>query len=256
MMNKKNLHIPELVELFSNWNSFRTSDLRDFYKSRSDQLTENNFRRILYSLEKQNIIRKIDFGLYIFENHQAQIPKIPKFLPVFSNEVISLNEQLIHAFPYMEYIIWETRLLHEFMIHQPSQNQIILEIEQGVEESVFNFINQKYEGKAFLFPNREIIERYALGNKNDIFISTLLIQAPIQRVDTIPCPKIEKILVDIFADDDKFYLFQGGELVNIFESIFSSYHVGQKALFRYAQRRKVDDEIREFITQKTKIQLN
>lgn len=254
-MKKENLYEPELNDAFSNQKSFRKSDLRDFYNRRIDTLTENKFRRILYSLENENIINKIDTAVYVLGNPQIPIPQKNKFSPTFSSEVTIINSELVNTFPYIEYLIWETRILHDFMIHQPKQNQIILEVEQGVEESVFNYINNKFEGKVFLFPNTKIIERYALSKNNPIYISTLLIQAPTQHVNTIPCPKIEKILVDIFTDNEKFYIFQGHELVNIFESVFSYFHVGQKALFRYAQRRKVNQEIREFITQNTNIQL-
>jgi len=254
-VKKGNLYESELKDAFSNWKSLRKFDLRDFYKQHFEELTENKFRRILYALETQNIIQKIDTGLYVLEDPKAPIFPKNNFTPTFSSEVSSIYMELVNSFPYLKYLIWETKILYEFMIHQPKQNQIILEIEQGGEESVFNYIYQKFEGKVFLYPDSGIIERYTLSKNNPIFISTLLIQAPIQYVKKIPCPKVEKILVDIFADEEKLYIFQGKELINIFESVFSDYHVGQKALFRYAQRRKIHQELRDFITEKTNIQL-
>jgi hypothetical protein len=61
--------------------------------------------------------------------------------------------------------------------------------------------------------------------------------------------------VDVFADTDLFYIFQGQELVNIFETAFQTYRISEKTLFRYAGRRKVSQKIRAFITQQTNIQL-
>ena len=76
-----------------------------------------------------------------------------------------------------------------------------------------------------------------------------------QKVNNIPCPRIEKILVDIYADDEKFYVFQGQELIHIFETVFDRYQISEKALFRYAERRKVGTKLHTFITRKTKIKL-
>ena len=141
------------------------------------------------------------------------------------------------------------------MLHQPGQNQIILETEKETAESVFNFLNDRYEGKVFLQPDRVIFERYILPRTESIIVSNLITQSPHQKVNDIPCPRIEKILVDIFADDEIFYLFQGHELAHIFETIFERYLVSEKALFRYAERRKVGQKIRSFINRETNIRL-
>lgn len=74
-----------------------------------------------------------------------------------------------------------------------------------------------------------------------------------QKVEGIPCPKIEKILVDIFADEEKFLAFHGQELVHIYENMFQTYLVSEKTLFWYAERRKVHTKIRTFITYDTSI---
>lgn len=254
-MKKENLYIPELINSFSGRKFFRKTDLRDFYKRQNIELTEKTFRRILYALEKQDIVRPVDAGVYIFGDNQAQPLQKKKFSPTFSSEIRELNTFIKTAFPYTEYLIWETRILHEFMLHQPGQNQIIMEVEKDAAASVFNFLNDRYTGRVFLQPDREIIERYALRSADSIIISALLIQAPIQRVNNIPCPKLEKILVDVFANDEKFFVFQGQELVHIYEIAFRTYRISEKTLFRYAQRRKVHQKLKAFIRQKTDIQL-
>jgi len=254
-MEKEKLHKSELVDSLSNRKIIRKTDLRDFYKTLNAELSEKTFRRILYALEKLDIIQHVSYGYYIFGTEQALSPLEKKFIPSFSTEIRALSDSIKAAFPYTEYLIWETRVLHEFMLHQPGQNQIILETEKETAETIFNFLNDKFIGKVFLRPNREIIERYALHNADSIIISTLLIQAPIQRVNNIPSPKLEKILVDIFAEDEKFILFQGQELIHIYETAFHAYWISEKTLFRYAQRRKVYQKLRAFISKKTDIQL-
>ena len=141
------------------------------------------------------------------------------------------------------------------MLHQPGQSQIILEVEKEAAESVFNFLASRYPGKVFLEPKQPIFERYVLNSPGTIIVSHLISRSPIQKVDGIPCPKIEKILVDIFADEEKILAFHGQELVHIYENAFQTYSVSEKTLFGYAERRKVRERIRTFIVQSTSIQM-
>jgi ATP-dependent helicase YprA (DUF1998 family) len=254
-MTDTNLHIPELKSAFSGWKFFRKSDLVNFYRSQPARYSVKDFRRILYGLEKRGLIRSVDAGVYILSNEQPASRPQKKFLPVFSPELSVLNESLQTAFPYTEYLLWETRILHEFMLHQPGKNQAILETEKEAVESVFNFLSSREEGKVFMQPDRITLERYVYPKKECIIVTKLITQSPQQEVNEIPCPKLEKILVDVFADAELFYIFQGQELVNIFETAFHTYRISEKTLFRYAGRRKVSQKIRAFITQQTNIQL-
>jgi hypothetical protein len=62
--------------------------------------------------------------------------------------------------------------------------------------------------------------------------------------------------VDIFVDGEKYFFFQGDELVRIFENAFSSFWISEKTLLRYAGRRKVSVKLRQFISKQTQIQLS
>lgn len=254
-MEDLNLHLSELKMALSGQSFFCKTNLRDFYRSRSPELSENTFRRILYTLEKRNLIRKIDRGVYTLGNDQPGHQSKKKFIPTFSTELSALSNSIKAAFPFVEYLIWETKILHEFMLHQPGQNQIILETEKETADSVFNFLNDRHGGKVFLQPDRVTFERYILPRTDNIIVSNLITQSPHQKVNDIPCPKMEKILVDIYADDGKFYVFQGQELVRIFETVFERYQISEKALFRYAERRKVGTKIHTFVNRETKIPL-
>jgi hypothetical protein len=141
------------------------------------------------------------------------------------------------------------------MVHQPGQNLVILEPEKESIESVFNFLGNKFGSRVFLDPNRDIVENYALHNADSILILPMISRSPRQIVNDVLCPKIEKILVDIWSDKERFFIFHGQELVNIYELAFQNYRISEKTLFWYAKRRKVDKGIRSFITEKTDIQL-
>jgi hypothetical protein len=254
-MNEMNLFLPELHSAFSGRKFFGKMDLRSFYQKRSPSLSEPAFRRILYTLERRDQIIPVDAGVYRFPNGHTAPHALKKFTPIFSAELRQIDREVKTAFPYSETLIWETRCLHEFMLHQPDQSQVILETEKDVSESVFNFLNARFIGRVFLQPDRLTFERYILPRPDSIVITSLFSQSPHQKVEGVLTPKLEKILVDIFSDEDIFYIFHGEELVHIFEAAFERYQVSQKAIFRYAQRRKRGQKLRDFLQKKTRIQL-
>jgi hypothetical protein len=254
-MNEMGLFLPELHSALSGRKYFNKTDLRKFYQKRSPSLSEPAFRRILYALERRDQIVRVDAGVYCFPNGKNTSHALGTFTPSFSAELRQVDDEVKTAFPYADYLIWETRFLHEFMLHHPGQSQVILETEKDVSESVFNFLNARFIGRVFLQPERLTFERYILPRPDSIVIVSLLSQSPYQKVEGVSTPKLEKILVDIFTNENIFYLFHGEEMAHIFEAAFERYQLSQKTLFRYAQRRKVDQKIRAFMQKKTRIEL-
>jgi hypothetical protein len=247
----------ELRNTFSSFQSVQKSDLRNFFIQHSQAATEQSFRRFLYKLEKLQIIAPIGAGVYAFNGQTSLMTtKKKRFSPGWSQDLGKLNEMFLKAFPYARYLIWETRLLHEFMLLQPGQNFYILETERDVCESAFNFLSREYSGRTFLDPTRVTMERYVLPQPDSILISRLVSESPKRIVRGIPFPKLEKILVDIFAEEDIYYFFRGEQLARIFENAFSTYFVSEKTLFRYARRRKVSAKLRQFIREHTQIELS
>ncbi len=249
------LHLNELTKAFLASGQVQKSALRSFYARFELILTEQTFRRILYSLEKRQALTHIAAGIYaIHEN--AMPPSKKNYVPVLSQSHQTLKQMLQETFPYLETLSWETGMLGEWMIHQPANNQIILETEREACETVFNFLQQKYSGQVFLEPDRAMMERYILPLPKSILITHPITQSPKKKMQGLVFPRLEKILVDVFVDSDKFSAFQGEELVHIFENSFAAYWISEKTLFRYAGRRKVTTKLIEFIESRTDIKLN
>ena len=124
-MKKDNfeLKILELVNKFSGQKYALKTDLRNFYRLLYPDLTEQAFRRILYASEKQKLIISVGSGIYYIQNSLSLThPQKKKFTPLLSQNVKNLNEEIKKTFPYVSYLIWETKILHEFMVHRPGQN--------------------------------------------------------------------------------------------------------------------------------------
>lgn len=249
------LHLNELKMAFLATGRVAKSALRNFYCHFDPDLPELAFRRILYALEKHQVLTPIAAGIYAIHDNTAP-PSKKNYVPTWSQSHQVLRQTLQETFPYLETLSWETGMLSEWMIHQPANNQIILEIEREACEAVFNHLRQKYPGQVFLKPDRTMMERYVLPMPESILISRLITQAPKRKMSGRIFPRLEKILVDVFADSDKFFAIQGEELVHIFENSFATYWINEKTLFRYAGRRKVTARLMEFIETRTEIKFS
>ena len=246
------LQIPALRNVLSGRTTIPKTELRNFYQAQSPSFNEQLFRRALYALEAKGILLPLGAGMYAVKEKTSSKAYF-SYTP--SKQLSSLDQVLRRAFPYLDYLCWETSLLHEFMTHQPGQSVYIVEVEKDACESVFNRLREKFSSRVFLKPTRNIMEMYVLHQTDPIIVIPLISQSPSTSHKGIPFPKLEKILVDTFADDNIFYAFQGEELSNIFTRVFDTYWVNERTMFRYASRRKTGKKLAEFIHKKTKIQL-
>jgi hypothetical protein len=248
------LIIPELMMKFSDRESVQKSELRDFYYFHHPDMTEQAFRRIMYSLEKEKIILPLGAGVYVFQI-QSQTPRRRGFDPHLSTNALQISHEVTNFFPYTPYMVWETQLLHELLTHQPGTNLIILDVDKEAAESVFNKFNENQSLNIYLKPDKLIMIRYIITIPNSVLLLPSISQSPKLKFQGVAYARLEKILVDIFCDEERFFIFHGQEMINIFENAFFKYWINTKTLFRYAGRRKVDEKLKKFIQTQTQITL-
>ena len=159
-----------------------------------------------------------------------------------STEEYSIKKQ----FPFIEFCLWSTKWLNEFMLHQPVRFYTIVEVEKEVMEAVFYSLSEDNKN-VFLDPSEEIVTKYVGNAKGPIIITGLTTEAPIQNIEKVHTPKLEKILVDIFCDPILFAAQQGAEMRNIYRTAFEKYTINQAKMLRYATRRNKREEIEKFI---------
>jgi hypothetical protein len=281
------IELEQIQQAFEGRILVKKGELRQYVHRKAQGLSEQGFQRVLYDLKKRKILIPIGAGLYgisvtssarsnklekpihskltaSFRDFRqislkqaprhSSIPKRAKFVPVISPEAQALNGHINQTFPYIDYLIWETRALHELMNLQPGQAQIIVEVEKDAREAVFNMLSSKYSNeRVYLEPNRTMMERYVLRQPEGILVLRLVTQSPKTVASGTTTARLEKILVDLFADTQRFYAFQGSELINIYENAFEHFWVNSKTLMRYAGRRKVKESLLNFIQSQTSI---
>src|SRR4030042_2018122 len=167
------------------------------------------------------------------------------FIIKCTDEVKNLDRQIKGKFPFANFCIWDSSVIFPYVRHIPNINFIYIDVERDVAESVFNLLNSGTGRRIFFMPTQTDYDRYISGNEA-IIIRQLISEAPLQLVDGINTPSIEKILVDI-AGDTEFAFLQGNELHYVYTNIFKKHNVNKKRLLRYAARRARRKEVEQLL---------
>lgn len=132
------------------------------------------------------------------------------------------------------------------MLHIPSTHKTIIEVEKGTEDSVFYFLSD-IRKNVFLNPSRDILDKYAQENTNQIIIKNLVTDAPLQKINNLRIPTLEKIIVDLILDVETLSEYQGRDLESIIENAYQFHSIQENKLLRYASRRRKREFIAQFI---------
>ena len=233
-----------IIEAFKDQSSFDRDELFNFYLEYEPDLKESTFSWRIYDLKKKDIIKTIGRGLYV-------ISYKPKYKPVLSDNVLKIARKTNEKFSEIQYAIWENQWLNEFTQHQVSNQMIVVEVEKEFTESLYYYLNDSLRMDFFLNPNEKEIEFYISESTVPVVIKRLVTRSPISKLkdkkNTVLVATLEKIMVDLFADENLFHFYQGSELINIYEKILERYSINFTKLFSYAKRRKKEEEIKQFI---------
>lgn len=192
----------------------------------------------IHDLKSKGILESPGRSLY-------QLATRSDFTPVFSNLSKRIAAMLAKELPLVQVCIWETRWLNNWMEFQPAYNWTIVEAEKDALDAIFNQLTGLSK-KVYLQPDRSIMELYVLSLNEAIIVKPLVSEAPLAQAGKITTATLEKILVDIVADSEVF-VAQQGELISIFEAVFSQFLIHQNRLLRYARRRKQEGKVFSFI---------
>lgn len=169
------------------------------------------------------------------------------YIPDLDSEQLQIHNLIKNRYPFIQCCFWSTKILNEFMVHQPGRFYSLIEVEKDAMEAVFLFLREKYD--SFLFnPTADIIDKYGGNSKSTWIVKPLISEAPVQIIQGVMTTTLEKVLVDILSDKSVFSAFQGAEMQNIFWNAMAKYKLNHSRILRYASRRNRKKEIESLIS--------
>jgi hypothetical protein len=219
---------------------FNRDELLNFFHQFEPDLAEGTFAWRVYDLKKRNIIRDVKKGVYALNNQQA-------LEPALNDTIKSISKLVEKKFDPHFYNIWDTIWLNEFIELQATTSMVVLEVEKGFMDSVFYFLKDEGFKDVFVKPNTSLVEKYASEAQHPVIIKPFLSRSPVQLIEEIKVPALEKILVDVYCDDQIYYAFQGSQLMQIYRNAVAKYSLNFSTLLNYAKRRNREDEIKSLL---------
>ncbi len=158
---------------------------------------------------------------------------------------------------------WDSSVLSKFMNMQLMKQIYVIEVSDACKDVVLDVL-LKNGFNAILKEDYNKASKY-LSNGDVYIVKTMNQDSPINKkkikvisgnldylkledsiTTIVTTPKVEKILVDIYADKVLKKIYQG-EIENIYIEILRNYKVNITTLFRYAKKKYVYDEINDFL---------
>lgn len=221
---------------------FRTRDLLSRFAGETG-ISEKTLSWTLHRLVSERKLYRIGRGRYTTEPKQV-------FSPRPNAKAVRLYKRLKAEFPLLSFCVYNGEILAELQHHLSYNNNIYVETERDAAEAVFHYLQDSGE-RTFLTPKEEWISTYIHLDKKSVIVKALVSESPLQEVQGVKMPGIEKLLVDIQCDKDFFYL-QGQESIYIMDHAFDSYAIHIDRLLRYAGRRNIKSKIEDYIKQRNR----
>ena len=204
------------------------------YLSNTTTISRSSLSWYLNILTKKQLLVRVGRGLYAITSKNI-------FVPTITDIIKKTYSLLKERFPFAKFCIYDGNIISPLQHHLSQNNIIYIETNREAVESVFHFLRDN-NFLAYMRPSKEMIYHYIDLGEEAYFIKPLVSESPLQTVQGIPAPTIEKLLIDIHKDKDFFYL-QGSESSYIMRNALQKYAINENRLLRYAQRRGIKQEM-------------
>ncbi|WP_298148546.1 DUF6577 family protein [Flavobacterium sp.] len=200
--------------------------------------TNNTINTNLYRLKKNQVLNTLTRGVYTLEHRK-------NFQPRADAKLKKIASRIRRNYPFVDYCVWNTLWLNDFMLHQPFKGITVVEVEKSAVEAVFALLSVDFK-YVYLNPDRVLFERYINSKEEVIIVKHLNSEAPTITDHHIVFPTLEKLLVDMLIDENLFSA-QQGELDYIFKTAYKKFTINESKMKRYAARRNREEELQKRI---------
>ena len=235
------------LKFLENKTTFSRAEFMETIQENGKTISEASFKLELQKLLKEGTIVRVGRNKYCVSKNGVGI-----YAYEYSDDAKAVADILKEKFPYLDFTIMDFVQLNEFVNHQLAHNVIYVSVEEDLGDFVFNALKEKYPGKVLINPTPEIYHQYWYDGM--IVVGKLVSEAPMGQKEKWNT-RIEKLLVDVMTNSILLSSVSETELTNIYEEAFAKYAIDESCMFRYANRRGAEKKIREFIKEKTNVQL-
>lgn len=196
-------------------------------------------RQLLSRLSVSGDIVRIGYGKYARSSTKEEFPVI------VSDNIKSVYNNLNAKLPFADFCVYSGKVYEPLQHHLSVNHAIYVETNRDTVDSVFSILKETHTN-VYKQPDADFMNDYVDLRRECIIVKALVTESPLQIIDSVPSPTVEKLLVDILKDPDLNYLC-GMEFNYMMETALSQYRLSSSKLLRYARRRNVQQQIKRML---------
>ena len=233
MVNKVNLSV------FKDKSYIKRDTLIQVIKEQTNYNKDSSIRWVIYQLVKEGTITKVDnhffYKGFLRKYKQKNMSTIKR----------RISDLLKKNYPDIDAVIYESTILNEWLNHQITQNVIFVEVEKYFMGPIFEYLKNELNIPILINPSVGDYYRYVVDNI--IIVTQLITQTPKTKhgYDI----KIEKLIVDLYANNLLKEFVSEDEHSNILQSMYQTYVVNNKTILAYAKRRNLENVVKEDVAE-------
>lgn len=205
-------------------------ELKKYYDEWGEKpVSDSSFRVMISRLKNKGELVSVKRGLY-------KLGGARRFTVPADEYERNIFFDLKENFPFAEILTWNTAFFDHFSSLQSVKNRTIVEVNSGSEEAVFAHLQNEYNNRIFLKPDEETYLNYVSQLNHPIIVKPVISESPVEETEGVIVPSVEKIIVDLFADEYDFLPWLS-ERPRIIRELFDNTTVNLSTLMRYAARR-------------------
>ena len=215
-------------------------ELIDELKMLKTDLSESTYHWAISGLVRDGALTRLGYDSYSLS---SGIPK-NEYVPEYSDTAERLIRLISEKYPYVQFTVFETVLMNEFLNHLIAQNTVFIQAEKESSIYVFRFLQDQGIHNVMYKPGKNDFNLY--WAKDSVVVTDLISEAPI-RTSKPNYIMLEKMLVDMSADKLIAATFSKAELPDVYEQAQSRYLLDKVRMLRYARRRNRQDVLLNYL---------
>jgi hypothetical protein len=231
---RKNSIKNRIYNYASNKSYFSIRDLQKYFKKINVKYSDENLKKSLYRMRKDEIIYSAGRGWYSTLEQKFELDKKP---------IMKITELISRDFPLLEFSCWGTEQLKAFFHHLPTQFVTFISTEKDYLESLRESL-ENHNYNVFINPLKSEAEKFVY-----IKDQTAILRPSITKGEPKDghFAKIEKIVVDLYMEIKKVNLMDREEFRRVTSNIFNNFRINVADMLEYAERRGIKDTIASFV---------
>ena len=230
----------EVLDRIDDKKTYCHKELMDELRMLKTGLSDSTYHWAISGLVRDGALTRLGYDSYSLTSGHSK----DEYVPIYSDTAEELIRIISEKHPYVQFTVFETVLMNEFLNHLIAQNTVFIQVEKESSIYVFRFLQEQGIQNVMYKPGKKEFNLY--WSKDNVIVTDMISEAPI-RNDKPHTIMLEKMLVDMSGDKLIAATFSKAELPDIYEQAQSQYLLDKVRMLRYARRRNRQDVLLKYL---------